>query len=310
MKTLYLAFAYSVLNASGQAEIETTPKAATKWDVKILGPISDGKPPAPTVTPEPIDFTVKSSHTSRMEITKVPEMPDLPPIPGTINVTVQVVEDPQLLDPLPPLPTLPPDNPAVLAQLSELTEKHRDSQLIYVSATVYDNNRTFLTIYPNGKSDGSVTAWSNLNFNHFSGFTTFRVKDAIDATLHDFALLMGIGNTESEDSEELAKNSRTENDSLKIPEMPDITKGGPSFIVVEGAADSPAMDTLEQIHDLYRNEGARMEEAYHAREKAQAERRAYLLANPPKPKEVTIQFWKRNNPSPKGVQALEGRGQP
>jgi hypothetical protein len=53
---------------------------------------------------------------------------------------------------------------------------------------------------------------------------------------------------------------------------------------------------LEQIHDLYRKEGARMNEAYHAREKARAERKAHLLVNPPKPQDVMIRFWKRNRP--------------
>lgn len=285
-------------------------EAATKWDVEIPGPISDGTRPAPTPAPEPINFKVKSSHTSRMEVTKAPEISDLPPITGTINVTVQVVEDPQLLDPPPPLPALPPDDPAVVARLAELSEQYVGTQLVFLSAEVHDHNRTLLSIYPNGKHDGAVTAWSNLDFNHFSGFSTFRVKDGLDGTLHDIALLMGIGNTDKQRLEELAKNRGVEHDTPKIPEMPDLAKGGPTFILVEGDVKSPAMDTLEQIHDLYSNEGARMEAAYHAREKTQAERRAYLLANPPNPKDVTIQFWKRNNPSPKGVQALEGGAQP
>jgi hypothetical protein len=285
-------------------------EAARKWDVEIPDPISDGTRPAPTPAPEPIDFTVKNSLTTRMEVTKAPEMSDLPPISGTINVTVQLVEDPQLVDPQPPLPALPPDDPAVVARLAELIERYQGTQLVFLSASVHDHNRTFLRIYPNGKHDGAVTAWSNLDFNHFSGFSTFRVKDGIDGTLHDIALLMGIGNTDSQGLEELAKTSGVEHDAPVIPEMPDLAVGGPTFILVEGDAKSPAMDTLEQIHDLYRNEGARMELAYHAREKAQAERKAYLLANPPKPKDVTIQFWKRNNPSPKGVQALEGGAKP
>ena len=58
------------------------------------------------------------------------------------------------------------------------------------------------------------------------------------------------------------------------------------------------MNTLAQVHDLYRKEGVRMEEAFQAREKAHAERKAYLLANPPVPGDVTIRFWKRP-PSPK-----------
>lgn len=311
MKTLALALACSVLTASGQEETGTTPKAViTKWDVGIPGPIIDGTRSAPTPVTEPINFTVKSSNTSRMEVTKAPEMSDLPPITGTINVTVQMVEDPQLIDPHPPLPALPPDDPAVVARLAELSEQYAGTQLVFLSAEVHDHNRTLLTIYPYGKHDGAVTAWSNLDFNHFSGFSTFRVKDGLDGTLHDIALLMGIGNTDLQRQEELAKNSGVEHDAPKIPELPDLAEGGPTFTLVEGDAKSPAMDTLEQIHDLYRNEGERMEAAYHAREKTQAERRAYLLANPPKPKDVTIRFWKMNNPSPKGAQALEGGAQP
>lgn len=285
-------------------------EAATKWDVEIPGPISDGTRPAPTPAPEPIDFRVKNSRTSRMEVTEAPEMADLPPINGTINVTVQLVEDPRLTDPPPPLPALPPDHPAVVARLAELFEQYAGTQLVFLSAEVHDHNRTLLCIYPNGRLDDAVTAWSNLDFNHFSGFSTFRVKDGIDGTLHDIALLMGIGNTDKQRLEELAKNSGIDHDAPKVPEMPNLAEGGPTFIIVEGDAKSPAMDTLEQIHDLYRNEGARMESAYHAREKAQAERKAYLLANPQKPKDVTIRFWKRATPSPRGLLELEGEGKP
>jgi hypothetical protein len=247
-----------------------------------------------------------------MDITEAPEMHDLPPITGTINVTVQLVENPNLTDP-PPLPALPPEDPAVMARLAELSEKHRGTDLVFLSATVYDQNRTFLRIYPNGKVGEEVTAWSNLNFNHFSGFSTCRVKDAEDGTLYDFGLLMGIGGIDTRRWKKMAEERGVEYQGPKIPEIPiidDLADGGPSFIVVEGDAKSPAMDTLEQIHDLYRKEGARMEEAYHAREKARAERKAYLLANPPKPNDVKIQFWKRNNPSPRGLQTLEGGTKP
>lgn len=288
-----------LLPSRGQEEF------ARKWDVEIPVPISDGTPSPPIPKPEPIEVKVLSSRTTRMDVTEAAEMPDLPPITGTINVTVQFVEDPKLTDPPPPLPALPPDDPAVVARLAELAEKYRGTELVFLSATVHDHNRTLLRIYPNGRVGDSVTAWSNLDFNHFSGFSTYRVKDAVDETIYDFGLLMGIGN---QNAQQRAKYGRS--DAPEIPEMPDFAEGGPSFVVVEGDAKSPAMDTLEQIHDLYRKEGARMEEAYHARVNARAERKAYLLENPPKPDDVTIQFWKRNDPSPRGVQALEGRAKP
>jgi hypothetical protein len=281
---LLVSVSFSCLNAQ---------EVAIKWDVEIPGPITDGTPSPPPPKPEPIDFKVLSSRTTRVDVKEAPEMPELPPITGTINVTVQVVEDPNLPDPPRPLPALPPEDPAVIARLAELTEKYRGIDLVFLSATVYDHNRTFLRIYPNGRGVDSVTAWSNLDFNHFSGFCTYRVKDAEDGTLYDIGLLMGIGNTDTYNRAEWAEEEGLEH---KAPEMPDLADGGPSFVVVEGDAKSPAMDTLEQIHDLYGKEGARMEEAYHAREKARAERKAYLLANPPQPQDVTIRFWKRNRP--------------
>ena len=301
---LFASLWFSSLNAQ---------EPATKWDVEIPVPITDRTPSVPAPKPEPIDFKVLSSRTTRRDVTEAPEMHDLPPITGTINVTVQLVEDPKLTDPPPLLPALPPDDPAVIARLAEQREKYRGIELVFLSATVYDQNRTLLRIYPNGRAVDSVTAWSNLDFHHFCGFSIYRVKDAADGTLYDFGLLMGIGGIDTRRWKEMAEAQNIAYKGPKIPEIPnmsDLANGGPSFIVVEGDAKSPAMDTLEQIHDLYRKEGPRMENAYHAREKDRAERKAYLLANPSKPKDVKIQFWKRNNPSPRGVQALEGGKQP
>ena len=304
-------FAFFGLFFSAAAE-----QIVTKWDVEIPAPITDGTtspPPPPPPESEPIDFKVVSTRTTRMDVTEAPEMPDLPPVSGTINVTVQLIENPNLIDPPPPLPPLPPEDQAVIARMAELREDYRGTELVFLSATVYDQNRTFLRIYPNGRADGSVTAWSNLDFHHFSGFSTYRVKDAVDGTLYDYGLLMGIGGIDTRRMKEVAEAQGIEYKGQEIPEipiMPDLADGGPAFVLVEGEKHGSAMDTLEQIHDLYRKEGVRMKEAYHAREKARADRKAYLLANPPKPNDVTIRFWKRNHPSPRGVQALDGGMQP
>jgi hypothetical protein len=270
---------------------------ASKWDVEIPVPLTDGTPSPPAPKPEPVDFEVVTSRTTRMDVIEAPEMPELPPVTGTINVTVQLVEDPQLADPPPPLPALPPTDPAVLARLAELRQKHRATKLVFLSATVYDHNRTFLRIYPNGRADEALTAWSNLDFNHFGGFSTYRVKDGQDGTTYDFGLLMGISGIDTRRWKAMAEARGIAYKGPRIPEipeMPDLTSGGPAFVVVEGDAKSPAMDTLEQIHDLYRIEGERMEAAYHAREKARAERKAYLLAHPPQPEDILIRFWQRD----------------
>lgn len=191
MKVLPLSLALlgGLLSSRGE-------EAAPQWDVEIPVPISDGTPSEPAPKPDPIDFKVLTSNTRRMDVTESPEMPDLPPIKGTINVTVQMVEDPGLPDPLPPLPATVPDDPAVIARMEELREKYRGTELVFLSATVHDNSRTLLRIYPNGKVEGQISAWTNLDFNHFSGFSTYRIKES-DGTFSDRGMLMGIGNSDT-----------------------------------------------------------------------------------------------------------------
>jgi hypothetical protein len=207
-----------------------------------------------------------------------------------------MVEDPGLPDPPPPLPATPPDDPAVIARMTELREKYRGTELIFVSATVYDHSRTLLRIYPNGNFEGEISAWTNIDFNHFCGFSSYRIKES-DGTFSDRGLLMGIGNADTHRMHQRHARQGHDYHEPEIPELPDLAVSGPSFVVTEGLKDGEAMDTLSQVHELYRKEGTRMKLAFHAREKAQAERKAFLLAHPPAPRDVSVQFWKRD-PSP------------
>lgn len=266
-----------------------------KWDVEIPVPITAGKPSPPAPIPEPIDFKVQSSQTQRVDVTDAPEMSGLPPIKGTINVTVQRVDDPGLPEPPPPLPALPPTDPAVIARIAEIRRTYRGRKLVFLSATVYDHSRTLLRIYPNGKPEGEITAWSNIDLNHFCGFTTYRVKES-DGTFTEHDLLMGIGNIDILRMRKGFAKRGQDFAGPEMPELPDLAVGGPAFVVVAGETTGAAMDTLGQIHDLYRKEGVKLEAAFHAREKAYAARKAYLLANPPVPEDIVIQIWKRDIP--------------
>ena len=166
------------------------------WDVEIPTPISDGVRAELAPKPEPVDFRILTSRTQRMQVTEAPEMSGLPLIKGTINVTVQMVEDPGLADPPAPLPALPPSDPVVIARMKQLRENYRGTEFVFLSATVFDRSRTLLRIYPNGDVKGEITAWSNIDFSHFSGFSMYRVHNA-DGTFRDYGLLMGIGNADT-----------------------------------------------------------------------------------------------------------------
>ncbi len=270
-------------------------ETAPKWNVEIPEPIADGTPSPPATKLEPINFEVLTSRTKRMAVTEAPEMPDLPPVTGTINVTVKMVKDPGLPDPPPPLPPLEPTDPAVIARLAEIRKSYRGTELVFLSASIYDGNRTLLRIFPNGNVDGEIVAWSNLNFNHFSGWSTYRVNDEVEGDFYDVGLLMGIGSMDTAKMRRFAAKAGRNYVEPEIPTIPDLAASGPAFLVIEGNKDSSAMDTLEQLHELYRKEGVKMAAASVAREKARAERKAFLLANPPKPEDVTIRFWKRGS---------------
>jgi hypothetical protein len=219
-------------------------------------------------------------------------------VKGTITATVQLVKDPGLPDP-PPLPALSPDNPAVIARLEELRESHSGTELVFISATVYDHLRTFLRCFPGGDGKNEISGWSNLDFNHFSGFSTYQVK-AADGEVRQYGLMMGLGNEDTRQRIELLEKHDRASDPLEIPKLPDLASGGPAFVVTaEDSTNREAMAVIEGMHDLYRVEGERMAAAYHSRTKAHEERKAFLLANPPKPEDVTITFWKRHQPSNK-----------
>lgn len=306
----------SVCPAFAQESTDTIPVeqrevvVARETEAEIPGSISDGTPSEPAPQPEPLEFDVVRSHTKRVHVVEAPEMPGLPAPEGDINVTVQLVKNPGLPDPPPPLPSLPPDDPAVLARLAELGEAYPETQLAFVSATVYDHSRTLLRCYPSGGAKREITLWSNLDFNHFCGFATFQVKGSDEET-RQYGLLMGIGNENIQQRTKFLAEHDREYIAPEIPQLPDPADAGPAFVITEGdTSDREAMELVEGMHNLYKAEGARMEAAYHARIKAYEERKAYLLANPPKPKDVTIQFWKREKPSPRGVQNLGGEVQP
>ncbi|GAA5483945.1 hypothetical protein [Haloferula sargassicola] len=273
----------------------------TKWDVQLPPPIvqEEENREVPAVDPVPIQFDVLTSRTKEVYVQETPEMPDLPPVEGKIKVTIQKVADPGLPDPPPPLPALPPDDPAVIARMEELRETYRGTELIFVSSSVYMETkdspecRTLLRIYPNGQTGNEVVAWTNLNLLHLCGQGGYRLN-LDDGTYQDFGLLMGISPIYIENMRRLAAtHAGREYQEPEIPELPDLATAGPSFVLVEGDAASPAYATLEQIHDLFRLSGDTIKAQHLAREQARVERKAFLLANPPKPKDVTIRVWRR-----------------
>lgn len=255
---------------------------------EIPGPISDGTPAAPTPPVVLPDAVVISTTTTEIEVVAPPPMAGLPPLSGTIISTVKLVQDPGLPDPIPP--TVSPDTPALPPTLPA----RQIRQLVCISATVYDHACTFLRWYPSGKPEKKMAAWSNLDFNHFSGFSSYQVKGR-DGVVRTYALMLGLGAGDAR--RELPGHVMQLHSTPEHPALPDLATAGPAFVITEGdTTDKECMDIIQGMHDLYRVEGARMETGYLARITANEERRAELLAHPPKPDDVTVLFWQRDHP--------------
>jgi hypothetical protein len=182
--------------------------------------------------------------------------------------------------------------------LEEFSETHKGSELVFISATVYDHSRTLLRIYLSGGDGWEVTAWSNIDFNHFSGFSSYRTTSPGGET-SDVALLMGLGNVDTERMSELSDGSELL-DNPQPPRLRDVTEG-PAYVVVDGNdSEGAALETLKQMHLLYEKEGTRMWEAHLSRVAEERKMREYYLANPPKPKDVVLNYWRGKRPASAG----------
>lgn len=223
-------------------------------------------------------------------------MAGLPPVKGKINVTVQLVEEPDLPEPAAPLPALPKDDPAVRARLAEALANRHVTRISYVSATVYDHNRTFFRCFLENGERTEISGWSNIDFNHFTGFTSFQTT-AADGSVREYNLMMGIGNEDTVKPGQIMSKAGREYDPPAIPELPDNNSGCAYVLTGNGTDDPEAVAMIEGIHRLYQAEGDKLAAAYHERIKAENERKAELLANPPKPKDVTLRFWNRETTS-------------
>lgn len=269
---------------------------AIAMETQITGSIADGKPGLSAPEPTRLDFKVKSTVVREMDVIEPPPMSGLPPIKGTITMTVHLVADPGLSDPPSPLPALPLDDPTVQARLAQMRGKYRWTRMVYISATVYDHARTCFRYRPSGEGSKEMVGWSNLDFNCFSGFATYQVKWT-DGEIRQYTLMMGLGNENPRLRAALLAKHDMPYQAPEIPKLPDLAIGGPAFVITEGDADDrEAMELIGGLHELYRVEGQRMEDAYQARIRAEEARRACLIAHPPVPKDVTVNFWERSHP--------------
>jgi len=155
----------------------------------------------------------------------------------------------------------------------------KESVSFTVSATVIDGKTTMLE-WNSHDEQQKIISFSNMNWELLGGFK--KLED----------------DNRSYTSMIFTRNiTRAEFDELNISfpdHLPPIEQGGARYTTVTDGEISPvAADFLEAIHKLYDQDRERIKEAHTEREQKREERELELLENPPKPQDVTLQFWKR-----------------
>ena len=155
-------------------------------------------------------------------------------------------------------PTSPPDTAV------------ESAHLLLLSATVYPGPRTHLR-WTHHFADGrrqEYSGWSNIDFNHLSGITTFLASEGAE---HSF--VMGIGN-----------------DEVLPHNAPPFPTTAPTFLPDQQDIPAEALVTIASLHKLYETEGQRLATAHVGRKAAEAAREVELLTNPPQPKDLVIRY--------------------
>ncbi|MEI6655707.1 MAG: hypothetical protein WCP45_13150 [Verrucomicrobiota bacterium] len=246
----------------------------------ILGDLPDGTPPPPQ-PPQPVfrvpakDILATTTHQQ-----------------GGRSITIRRIKPIALPPPPQPAPVLAEST--LQEEPAEIGEPRPKWDFLFLGATVYRSKdsppRTLVRVWPNGHGE-PVSLWSSADFGLLSGFANFAAADG-----HRFSLLMMWG---YEDIDRMAYLRASHDHPYKAPVMPDFPNGKATFSIIgDPPADPDILVPIQALHDIYNNEFARLKAAYEGRERAQLQREAELKANPPRPKNITLNYWRTERPAP------------
>ncbi len=258
-------------NNSLSEETALAPTAA-----RILGNIPDGTPPPPE-PPKP-KFIVPA--TDVLESKSMEQ--------GGRNITVRKIKPIALPPPPPPVEPLSPEAEAAFREkVAAYRTSHPRTKMAFISATVFRSNdsppRTLVRCWAEGKRQ-TITYWSSADFGLISGIHAFA-----DATGTTHSMLMGWGYADLESISDM-RAARLKAYGATAP--PNFPEGKASFKIIGEPLAAEDLAPIQALHDLYNNEYTRLKSAFEGRERARLEREAYLKANPPQPKDITLNYWR------------------
>ena len=262
------------------AEEDLNVESQFQTTARILGTIPDGTPPPPE-PPKP-EFVVPSEDILRTTSHHQ----------GGRTITLRQIKPIDL--PPPPEPTAFETDPAFAENVAEYHKTHPGSKLLFMGATVYRSEtsppRTLVRYWPqNGRE--SVTYWSSADFALIAG----GISSFVDGAGDTHSLMMAWGNV---DIEQLSKLSAAAGKNYVAPEIPALPAGQATFKIIGNPPAAEDLVHIQSLHELYNRNFNELSTAYAGREQARLAREAELKANPPQPKDITLNFWRTEKPAP------------
>jgi hypothetical protein len=182
-------------------------------------------------------------------------------------------------------------------KLAEYREKHPYRQPIALGATVYrlenETTRSLVSVWITGQRE-PVSFWSSGDFSLLSGIGTFTDKQGETRSLF---MLWSIF-----DTNRFAKRMIELGREYDLPEIPDLPSDKAAYVILRGAADDDLLTDINALHEILNHDSVELRRAYEGRVRAAKEREDYLKANPPQPRDITLNYWRTEKP------AIEGKG--
>lgn len=186
-------------------------------------------------------------------------------------------------------------------RVAEYREANPESFILFLGATVYRAKdsppRTLVRYWPGGK-DGDITFWSSADFALIAG----GINSFVDSAGDSHHLMMAWSKVDIDRMADLRASRGLEYDA---PEIPNLPEGKATFQITGNQPAAEKFVVIQSLHDLYNNEYERLKTAYEGRERARIEREAYLKANPPQPKDITLNYWRTETPATTGKGAAQ-----
>ena len=272
--------------AQGTPEQESETTLATPTSARIVGEIPDGSPPPPVPTKAGFQVAARDviSTASHEQ--------------GGRTITIREIKPIALPPPPPPAEIALSEPDAEFSQrLAEYHGTHPGNELLFLGATVFRSKdvptRTLVRWWPMG-GKGTVTFWSSADFALIAcGINSF--ADTAGDTHH---ILMGWDDVDIGSMADLHAAKGGEYDAPELPEFPE---GKAAFeITGESKPTAGELVVIQSLHDIYDSELPRLRTAYEGRERARIKSEEQLKANPPRPADITLNFWRTEKPTANG----------